>query len=177
MPNVGGREGIHYPLYDKVVLEAGQVSATMFQVPVGQAGKTLYSTNMRLAGQLQAPETFDVFAICAGSLPGDTWTNVATLMKGTLELSCGNKVYYEIPLFWLSAGGGLNVQQGVMGTTPNAIMTNWGVPHSRNIHTLRHSIRISAGEAFRVELVWPTAPGVGLIVWVRLEGVLKRSIQ
>lgn len=177
MPNVGGREGIHYPLYDKVVLEAAQANATLFQVPVGQAGKTLYDTNMRLAGQLQTPETFDVFAICAGGLPDDDWTSVATNMKGTLELSCGNKVYYEIPLFWLSAGGGLNVQQAIMGTTSAVIYTSWGVPHSRNMHTLRNPIRITSGEAFRVELVWPTAPGVGKIVWVRLEGVLRRSIQ
>lgn len=178
MPNVGtGREGLAQPLYDSVVLDGTQTTAVLFQQPVGQAGKTKYHTNMRLAGQLQKPETYDVFAICAGSLPGVGKTNIAALMTGWLSLIVGNKVYYETLLQRLTAGGGLFINTGTLGSGQAVDYSNFGYPDARNIHSLKVPVNIAQSEHFRVEVNWLAAPAQDLLFWVRFEGVLKRSIQ
>lgn len=178
MPNVGtGREGLAQPLYDSISLSGTQTTATLFQVPVGQAGKTEYHTNMRLAGQLQKPETYDVFAICAGALPGEGKAEVAGLMTGWLSLIVGNKTYYETLLQRLTAGGGLWINTGTLGSGQAVDYSNFGLPDARNIHSLKVPVNIAESEHFRVEVNWLAAPTADVIFWVRFEGVLKRSIQ
>jgi len=178
MPNTGtGSEKIFYPLYDSVTLGAADLAATLFQMPVGQGSKTLFDTNMRLAGQLQMPQTFDVLGLWIAALPGVTAASVIALSKGTLSLIVGQKSYHEIILGALTAGGGLSVQtaqSNAAGAAP--IYANFGNPDSRNLYTLRYPIPIESGEHFRVELVWPVAPNA-LKIYVGLEGTLGRAIQ
>jgi hypothetical protein len=178
MPNTGtGVEKIFYPLYDSVTLGAADLAATLFQLPVGQSSKVLFDTNMRSAGSLQMPQTYDVLAIWVSALPGVTAANVIALSKGTLNFIVGEKSYHEILLGVLTSGGGLEVQtaqSNAAGAAP--IYANFGSPNSRNLYTLRYPIAIEAGEHFRVELVWPVAPNA-LKIYVGLEGTLGRAIQ
>jgi hypothetical protein len=178
MPNTGtGVEKIFYPFYDSITLGAADLAATLFQLPVGQSSKTLFDTNMRLAGQLQQPQTFDILALWISALPGASAANVIALSKGSLSLILGHKSYHEVLLPALTSGGGLNVNTAQSNAAVAApIYANFGSPNSRNLYTLKYPIPIEAGEHFRVELVWPVAPGA-LKIYVGLEGTLGRAIQ
>lgn len=178
MPNTGtGSEKIFYPLYDSITLGAADLGATLFQSPVGQGGKTLFDTNMRLAGQLQQPQTYDVLGLWVSALPGATAANVIALSKGTLILWVGSKPYHEVPLFFLTSGSGLSVQVAQSNAAVAAsILANFGDPDARNLYTLEYPVGIETGEHFRAELTWPVAPGA-LKIYIGFEGTLGRAIQ
>jgi hypothetical protein len=178
MPNTGtGSEKIYYPLYDSITLGAADLAATLFQAPVGQASKTLYDTNMRLAGMLQQPQTYDLLAFWIAALPGATAVNLIALSKGTLILWCGSKPYHEVPLFMLTSGSGLSVQVAQSNAAVAApIIANFGEPDARNLYSLEYPVQIKEGEHFRAELTWPVAPGA-LKIYVGFEGTMGRAIQ
>jgi hypothetical protein len=178
MPNTGtGSEKIYYPLYDSITLGAADLTATLFQSPIGQSSKTLYDTNMVLAGQLQQPQTFDLMGIWIAALPGATAANVIALSKGAMTIVVGSKPANEILLALLTSGGGLKVQTAQSNAAVAApIYANFGQEDSRNLYTLRYPIKINAGEHFRAELQWPVAPGA-LKFWIGFEGSLGRAIQ
>ncbi len=78
----GQYEGIRQSLYDyQTYASAGQTSLSFFQVPVGQAGKTIADTNMEVSGTLPQPKHFlvesceirfwpGVLPVCPGGADG-----------------------------------------------------------------------------------------------------------
>jgi len=178
MPNIGtGYEGLDYPIYDAITLAGTETAITFFQNPVGAGStpKTLIQTNMRLAGQLQKPQEFNIMAICLGTHNAPS-TDVIPTMKGWFDLIVGHKSYYQAPLHFVTLGGGFGVQQAAWGLDA-AVVANWGTPDPRNMLTLRNPVAIKESEAFRVEVHWPSAPGVTPTLYCILQGMLKRAIQ
>ena len=170
-----GVEEIPSQLYDSKTLGATDVSSSLFQDQVGVGGKTFYDTNMTASGQLPLPQTFKCYGFRAAALPDTTIALTIALMKGTMRLFVGHKHYYTIPLFWLSAGGGLflNHEEAGAGTFGYGC---FGEPRGDNIHLLSTPIEIGQGESLRVDLAWPVAPNVTKI-YIFLVGLLTRATQ
>lgn len=110
----GQYEGIRQTLYDyQTYAAAGQTSLSFFQVPVGQAGKTVDDTNIEVAGSLPQPKHFLVESIeirfwptalpvvfATGGLgtqaPSNYTNDVTTFAKsGSLNFFIGSKTYLE----------------------------------------------------------------------------------
>ena len=110
----GQYEGIRQTLYDyQTYAAAGQTSLSFFQVPVGQAGKTVDDTNIEVAGSLPQPKHFLVESIEVRFWPtalpvvsatgvlatqaASNYTNdVTTFAKsGSLNFFIGSKTYLE----------------------------------------------------------------------------------
>lgn len=106
----GQYEGIRQTLYDYQVYAAGgQTSLSFFQVPLGQAGKTVADTNIEVAGSLPQPKHFLVESIEIRFWPGvlpvqqaavlgaSNYTNdVETFSQsGSLNFFIGSKTYLE----------------------------------------------------------------------------------
>ncbi len=123
----GAVEAIWAPLYDTQTLglAAGTTELIYFQVPQGQAGKTLDETNMEVAGSLPAPKEFLITSVqvavypqkdpgevgvAAGIIPTN-WNDVYGLSQsGHLRLFIGSKEYVvdaplgKFPPRWWVAG-------------------------------------------------------------------------
>jgi hypothetical protein len=106
----GQYEGIRQTLYDyQVYAAAGQTSLSFFQVPLGQAGKTIADTNIEVSGTLPQPKHFLVESIeirfwpgvlpvtQAAALGASNYTNdVETFSQsGSLNFFIGSKTYLE----------------------------------------------------------------------------------
>ncbi|MCP4410658.1 MAG: hypothetical protein GY807_23540 [Gammaproteobacteria bacterium] len=103
----GAVEALWSPLYDYQIYPLGGVNELIFfQVPQGQAGKTLDDTNLEIAGSLPAPKEFAVTSIQVAfypaAVPGRTaaaeiasnWNDVYNLSQsGHLRLFIGSKEY------------------------------------------------------------------------------------
>ena len=83
----GAVESIWQPIYDyQVLASAGATAQTFFQVPIGQAAKTLNDTNMDLAGQLPKGQTFQITGVQVEILPFDN-------ISATTEQNFSDDVY------------------------------------------------------------------------------------
>ncbi len=121
----GAVEAIWAPLYDTqtLALAGGTTELIYFQVPQGQAGKTLDETNMEVAGSLPAPKEFLItsvqVAVYPQKDPGEfgiavtptNWNDVYGLSQsGHLRLFIGSKEYVvdapigKFPPRWWVAG-------------------------------------------------------------------------
>lgn len=177
--NPGVMDVITQPLYDKqTVLAAGTSLLTFFAVPVGQSGKTLADTNMRLAGQLPSPQSYEVrgVAVKLGAVctAADAKTILAT---GFLTLFIGAKDWWTVPLELTSSGAGIvGFADGTAST--NFAVTN-GVADPRAIAMLTRPITINENENFSVTVQWPAAitPVANTTMIVALHGELTRSVQ
>jgi len=172
---VYGIEEVSTMLYDAVTLGATVLQAILFQDPLGSGGKTLYDTNMRASGCLPLPESFKIHVIRFSMLPDAAITDVIAMMKGTLTVNVGHKKYHTVPLFLLSAGGGLSLQHEEAGAGTFGYGA-FGFPSATNLYVLIDPIEIGQNESFRVELNWPVAPGAKQL-WVGLEGLHTRGTQ
>ncbi len=177
MPRIeNGKEVLSWVLYDSVTLGAADVSATLFATPQGSGSKTLFNTNMKESGKMPWPDQF-TFEGVRFVMPFDqTAALTIALMKGTLSLVIGAKSYFDVPLFRVPAASGMAVL-----TTDDASLnlTTYGqaaTPDQTSLYTFAVPLTLEAGEVFRVELVWPVAPGVSTF-WCAFDGTLRRSIQ
>ncbi len=104
IPGMG--DAVYNPLYDYQTLSATATSTQrFFQVPIGQAGKTITDTNMELAGQLPKGQAFLVTGVQVEILPsttvginGTTASKFAddvynVLRTGSLVFTIGSKEY------------------------------------------------------------------------------------
>jgi len=166
---------ITYELWDSITLGAAAVNATLFTVPKGQAGKTSYDTNMVQAGQLPLGQSFEVLAL-SWVVEADLATaSVIALSKAYYELIVSDKMWNEGHL--LDTGGGSGVHYtGAAGSLSTDDVTTTGFPVASNLKQLDRAIPIQAGEAFRVDFEWPTAP-TALKFFFKLHGRLTRSIN
>ena len=161
-------------LWDSIALEAAAVEATLFTVPMGQAGKTLYNTNMRQGGQLQKGWDFEIMALSWHVVPDKSIDDAVALSKGTYEVHVSDKVWAEGLLNTLPSGGGLAFNSDFGGPFT---AVRFGSPDSDNLKQLSRAIPLKAAEGFHVEFSWPAAPGEGLEFWFVLHGELQRGLN
>ena len=161
-------------LWDSITLGAADVEATLFTVPLGQAGKTLYDTNMRQGGQLPRGWNFNIMAL-SFHVVADTAVSLAVaLSKVTYELHVSDKVWNEGLLLTLPSGGGVSFDSD--GAIAATLATRFGTPVSNNLKQLSRAIPLKEAEGFRVDFRWPVAP-TAVQLWFVLHGELQRGLN
>lgn len=194
----GAAEGIRQPLYDyQEYAAAGQTSLTFFATPAGSNSKTKADTNMTLAGQLPAPQSFllqqieiDFFpgvsptpakAATASAFLNDVW---AVGKGGLLTLNIMSKVELELaPLNnfpCVNRISGFAAASDVTAAAAAQLQVinygAWGGPVFKVAPML-----IKSSQNFSVVLSWPTAVALPSTVagriGVKLGGVLYRAVQ
>lgn len=160
-------------LWDSITLEAADVQATLFTVPKGQAGKTLYETNMIQGGQLPRGWEFQVMALSWHVEADKPLVSATALCKGTYELHVSDKIWSEGLLTTLPSGGGLTFDSDFGAAM---IAVRFGAANMRNLKQLSRAIPIKEAEGFRVEIRWPAAPDVAKF-WFVLHGELQRGLN
>ena len=161
-------------LWDSVDLDILAVQTTLFTVPIGQAGKLLYDTNMRQGGQLPKGWSFNCMAISWHVEPDLTIAGLIALSKGSYQLTVSDKVWSEGVLTTLTSGGGIDFTSDVAAGID--LVGRFGSPHSNNLKQLSRSIPIKATEGFYVTIDWAVAPGEKKF-WFVLHGELQRGLN
>lgn len=163
-------------LWDSITLEVAAVTATLFTVPKGQAGKTIYETNLVQGGQVPLGQSFEVLAVGWNVLPDVAPVDVIALSKAYWELVVSEKMWAEGHLFDTGGGSGLFFSGHAADLTPDMTVMSTGAPVSNNLKQFDRAIPIQAGESFYVNVTWPVAPGVKKF-WFKLHGRLTRAIN
>lgn len=163
-------------LWDSITPGAAAVNATLFAVPKGQAGKTIYETNLVQSGQVPLGQSFEVLAVGWNVLADVAPADVMALSKAYWELVISSKMWAEGHLFDTGGGSGVHYCAVDAGAAVATGVTNTGFPVGNNLKQFDRAIPIEAGEAFHVNLTWPVAPGEKKF-WFKLHGRLTRSIN
>jgi len=161
-------------LWDSITLEAADVVATLFTVPKGQAGKTLYETNMVQGGQLPKGYKYQIMALSWHVEADMAVADAVALSKGTYEVYVSDKVWAEGQFLTLGSGGGVTFDSD--GAAAAVLAVRFGTAMSNNLKQLSRAIPLDASEGFRVECRWPAAPTV-LKFWFVLHGELQRGLN
>lgn len=161
-------------LWDSVVPGAAAVQVTLFTVPLGQAGKLLYQTNMRQGGQLPKGWSFNCMAVSWHVEPDMLIADMIALSKGSYQLTVSDKVWSEGVLTTLPSGGGIDFQSDVAAGID--IVGRFGTPMANNLKQFSRSIPIKAAEGFYVTIDWAVAPGEKKF-WFVLHGELQRGLN
>lgn len=174
-------------------------AATLNLTRFFSATRALDLCNMEVAGQLAAPKAFLMRAIrfyvrqrprsvaraAAASAQTGALDNIAQLVNtGVLQFSVGSKVYSQVPLWMLTAGGGPSgVASGEGATADPGAQSDYaqcGIADPRAVFTLSKPIFIKPQMNFQVDLFWPAAltlAGGDTALQVVLDGDLLRSVQ
>jgi hypothetical protein len=175
----------HTPIYDTVVFAAGATindTTSAFFTNVGPAsGKTLAQSNMRQGNRLPAPEAFSVFGFRFRWSENILLADLIAILNGfALEFSLGQKVYNRGPLWYFSAGGGID---GFSTRTDSSVYTN-GLPSREAMHKLAIPIVIENQMEFSARLVGSPitlaaagAGGTGATIQLLLDGLYARGVQ
>lgn len=161
-------------LWDNITLDAAAVTATLFTVPLGQAGKVLYDTNMRQGGQLPKGWIFNCMAVSWHVEPDMLIADMIALTKGTYELTVSDKVWSEGVLTTLPSGGGVDFASDIAAGI--ALAGRFGTPMANNLKQFSRAIPIKAAEGFYVTMNWQVAPGAKQF-WFVLHGELQRGLN
>lgn len=179
----------HTPLYDTVTLTAGSSVSdltTAFFTNVGpSSGKTYAQTNMSQSRRLPAPEAFSIFGFRLRWKENILLADLYSLLDNfCLEFYKGQKVYQRAPLWYFSAGGGVNA---AVATTVNATtitVLNNGAPYRESMHKLAIPIVIENQETFWAQLTGTAftltasaSGGTGLTLQLVLDGFYARGVQ
>jgi hypothetical protein len=175
----------HTPIYDTVVYAAAATindTNSAFFTNVGPAsGKTLAQTNMRQGNRLPAPEAFSIFGFRFRWSENILLADLIAILNGfALEFSLGQKVYNRAPLWYFSAGGGID---GFTTRTDSSVYTN-GLPSREAMHKLAIPIVIENQMEFSARLVGGPvtlaaagAGGTGATIQLLLDGLYARGVQ
>ena len=187
----GVKETIGWTWYDvQSYVSTTTVSLTFFTTRQTDIGLG----NMKVAGQLAAPQAF--FCRAIGWMPfmqpraitASATTVVQTGVTNDLEqlkhgifiLTIGDKLYGQYPLWRLPAGGGVVpfIQTGDVDVVVD--YANNGVADARNVFTLSKPLFIAPQISFSVQIVWGAAltlasGNIGIMAF--LDGDLLRPVQ
>jgi hypothetical protein len=175
-------EKLDWSYYDKLVLAAAGTEFTMFQVPVGQGGKTLADTNMKTAGQVPTNQGFIIRAVRAEFLShavkatADLELLYNWLRVVTVQLFIdGKDAIYQKPLTEIMGIPLLfHVTPTVAGN--NELIGSMG--RFLGINPLNIPIMLGRNTHFEVRITYPTALGavniVGDELRISLGGILER---
>ena len=199
----GAVEAVRQSLYDFQTYPSGGVSQlTFFQLPVGQAGKTLADTNMEAAGSLPSPKRFLIQSIEVFIIPDDDPGRVAndpTLpysqrtvndtwiigRAGYLKLFIGSKDYLtEAPIGRFPPKTHFALDAALADSTTAAAtkLTSINIGRwSGRPYMLSPEILLQPTQNFNVTLNWPVAiplsTSADARVGVILDGILYRNSQ
>lgn len=196
-PTVAGvEETIDQPFYDTVSIAASTAFAktVLFQVQIGQSGKTLAQTNMTQSGQLPYPQYLELHTISVPIANNTTLVDLINILQlVSFTLTVGTKPMLQVPVWFLPAGCGaiINAIAGIgsalPATTAVGYSTGNGIADPRAVFALSCPFVINTGESFNVTLNPETPfntqanttnpPGVGTTIAVKLDGVLYRGVQ
>jgi len=196
-PMVGNiLEVVNWIQYDSVSFgqSAAFAKTTLFQTPIGQAGKTLADTNMTQAGQLQSPQKLDILALRFYVSNTTAQVDVQNILQNvSFQFYIGTKPMWQGPCLFLTAGCGILQPSaafstsglGLAGAGYGASSTSVGVPDQRSVYSLTQVLTVESTEAFSVVLTPEHAfnmattilLGVGTTIYVGLDGELYRGVQ
>lgn len=159
---------------------------------------TVDLSNMEVAFQLAAPKAFLVRAIrvyykrrpqmqdsgaAAPTNFASEADDVAQIMNtGVMELTIGNKIYSQEPLWALTAGGGPNITWSQAGAEAANITANYGqagIPDPRAVNTMSKPLFIAPQINFSARMFWPAVLTVSATTSITLclDGDLLRPVQ
>lgn len=172
----GQVEAIWQPLYDfQTYNTTGVSSYRFFQSPIGQNSKTREDTNMELAGQIPAGQTFLATNLQVVFFPGaephqtgttvppsaPNWNDVWSVLKaGYLDFSIGSKSYLEdgplmkFPPHFRLAGNGHSYFR--MTTDADQASVYDYATHAGPVYNIT-PIQLMANQNFDVTLNFPSA--------------------
>ena len=165
---------VYRPKWDSLALTADALGTTMefFTTPMSST-KGIELTNMNKAGELDAGEQFDVYALRILLLAFENQADVeGILLNYAARLYVSNVVQLEGPVEYFAGGGGISA--ALDGTVAAVSVFNNGAPDPRATAQMppEHIVRITGGCPFKVKLEGTsyTMTGTGLIRII-LEGV------
>lgn len=173
------------PLYDtdQILAAAPAVDREFFQRPIGQTLadgvtlKTLLHTNMRNAGQLGTPVSFDLWGFNVRLQKDVTLANyVALTTNGVFQFVIGtDTTYLTVPLEDLPSGVDTESAESV------AVSPHVGQGDTDNFYRFDVSgqaIHINSTESFRVRISFPSGNAItgNNLVRVYLRGILYKGI-
>lgn len=181
-------EAIWQPFYDYATYPAaGTTSLTFFQLPIGQGGKTLADTNMRLGGQFPNGQRFLCTGLEVRFYPGNAilggafpnWQDAFDFYSGgVLRFFIGSKDYMEIAPLDMAPpssrlAGAMTIGGAEVANETGQYATAAGVPLDIT------PVLLTSSQNFNVTLQWPTAVPVTAEarVGVVLRGFLYRNSQ
>jgi len=190
-------EGIRSSLYDfQTYGTAGSTQFDFFQVPQGQANKTLSDTNMEQAGTLPNPKHFlalNIQIYLLSTLPiaslgapaaARAMNDIQDIAHaGYLEFFIGSKNYVqEAPLGRFPPRTGLIVSSSQSDATTAAAGLQSKIAYANlggAVYSLQPPILLMPTQNFKVSLKFPTAIPVSanVRIGVVMEGVLYRLSQ
>lgn len=191
MPRVHGvRERRHQPIWDTIVRSTGApATAVSSRAPLfgGANVGNLALTNMQVAGQLAADQTYVILALRAwlyfdGTNHRDLYLQTISQLYFTLGL--GDKPQFSAPCWYFPAGG------GVYGTDTTASVLNNGYPSQQSILKLARPIIIPVrqnitcvGEFFAVgstnvlDIINNAATDDQMVIMYMIDGLQTRDVQ
>lgn len=156
-------------------------------------------SNMEVAFQLAAPKAFLCRAIrffvkqeprsaaraASGSAQTGATDNIALLINtGVFQLTIGNKVYAQVPLWMLTAGAGAYGNIGLEGATADpggfVDVAQNGIADPRAVYTLPKPVFIGPQINFNGRIDWAatlTVVGGPIPLTILLDGDLLRPVQ
>jgi len=174
---------LDYSYYDTLVLDHTKSSYSMFQVPVGQAGKTLADTNMVSAGQVPQGERLTVGALKliyeqnSGSVFNEAYASAFFdfLMNSTFEFFIQTQDYGKWTLAELMGAPMLAILSPATAGNNDAIFS---VGKYVGIYPLNIAIPLPALANFQIKIT-PQIATAGAIdvskLRVSLPGILERA--
>ena len=190
------REVVSQPLWDTWLHAiGGTVPAVWFQAPLGTldnlagAAKTLWMTNMKLAGQLPSPQNYFVWSIRYEVYPTAIGAKLPDLDEiwelywGTGNFIVGAKTALEFPFTYATAGYGVvpyisQANAGAAAAADNITHTH-GQPGHHAVWRLAQPVIMEPNENWRIEATWPVlpTPSVAASAKITLDGQMVRSVQ
>lgn len=186
----GAKEAVGWMLWDTVpYVSAASVNLNFFNV----ARATVDLSNMEIPSQLAAPKAFFLRAIrfyvknvpwaaavaVAAAQTGQASDIQLLINTGVFQLTIGNKLYVQLPLWTLLSGGGV-AGSAASGGAGFYDVASLGMPDNRAPYTLAKPLFIAPQINFIGNIIWPAA--VVLVqgdtdITVALDGDLIRPVQ
>lgn len=174
----GIKDVISQPLYDTIQFSAASVGdQVFFAVPIG-AGKTLWHTNMRQAGEVSRGQKFDCYGLSltiqSAGLTLPDWVLITETAQAYVVFTFLNKVYYECPLYLIPTFNYPSVYNGAVAA--NSLRPFNNVPYLK----FEKEIVMKGKENFDVTIRLASALGglaASVYVTMFLHGRLWRNVQ
>jgi hypothetical protein len=182
----GAKEAIGWTWYDSILYTSAATTALAL---FNAVRATLNIGNMEVAGQLASPKAFFLRAIrfkpyshpfvttaaADGAAQTGLVDDLAMLTEqGVLQITIGQKIYGQWPLWMLPSGGGI-VSFFQTGDIDVVVQyANNGIADPRAVYSLTKPLFIAPQINFRIDLLWPagavTLDSGNTTVWVGLDG-------
>lgn len=170
----------HGFLYDRVSITSTATEVKAFQTPLGQSNKTHLDTNMKIAGQLEAHQTFWVWLMRFIPAMNAVIADTILILNGSyLEFQIGDAFPMIAPAMLFPGGAGI-VGLSQAGDTGTGAFAYNGTTSKEGLFKFARPFKIDPNQTFSVTIKIPTALSglsASTNVWVVLEGLTKVPVQ